>query len=119
MSDVTLQFSIPARLPIPPHLRKEHADLNRSTRTRTRKIGFGDRRVTAYTMLLRMDTPMPEAGIEPTCSTQLQRVYSPLPIHLAAPALLGMRSFNGCDKKKERVPHALRWSGPLIRKSLL
>lgn len=63
-------------------------------------------------MLLSVDTPMPEAGIEPTCSTQLQRVYSPLPIHSASPALLGIRSFRHCDKQKERASPRLALERP-------
>jgi hypothetical protein len=59
---------------------------------------------------------MPEAGIEPTCSTRLQRVYSPLPIHSTSPALLGIRTLKQCDKKKERASPRFALERPALPK---
>ena len=44
----------------------ERSETNRSTRTRTRSLGFGDRDVIQLHHT-PTDTRMPEAGIEPTC----------------------------------------------------
>lgn len=54
-----------------------------------------------------------------TATTGLQSAANPLG-HFGRPLrrLQGIRTIFKCDKQKERAPHALRWSGPLDRKSL-